>query len=205
MIILLKRQAAAAQVDFISRLLAQAGYPSSSWQEPTGTVIGVIGVIALTVQEALAERLEQIPDVERVVCGTSTYPMASREWKEGPSLIPIRDNLSVGGDELVIIAGPCAVESRERLLQAAWEVKERGADMLRGGAFKPRTSPHAFQGLGAEGLAYLREASLETGLPIVTEVMDSRDLDSVEEVADVLQIGSRNMQNYALLKAVGQS
>jgi 3-deoxy-7-phosphoheptulonate synthase len=111
----------------------------------------------------------------------------------------------IGGEHFAIIAGPCAVESREQTLETAWAVHDAGATLFRGGAYKPRTSPYAFQGLGKEGLRLLAEAKLETGLPIVTEVMDARDIEAVLEVADVLQIGARNMQNYSLLAEVGRS
>jgi 3-deoxy-7-phosphoheptulonate synthase len=112
---------------------------------------------------------------------------------------------TVGGDEFAVIAGPCTVESREQTLEAAHAVRQAGATMFRGGAYKPRTSPYAFQGLGRAGLKVLREAKLETGLPIVTELLDLRDLDQVLGVADVIQIGARNMQNYSLLTEVGRS
>lgn len=205
MIVILKRDADVMQVEAVSRLLLQAGYVPVCWQEPDYSVVGAVGMTNPSSEETLTERLERLTYVDRVARGTNNYPLVSRDWKAAPSIIPICSDLAIGGEELVMIAGPCAVESRERLMQAAREVKECGADMLRGGAFKPRTSPHSFQGLGVEGLEYLRDARQETGLPIVTEVMETCDLDAVESVADVLQIGSRNMQNYALLKAVGRT
>ncbi|WP_408955047.1 3-deoxy-7-phosphoheptulonate synthase [Natroniella sp. ANB-PHB2] len=120
------------------------------------------------------------------------------------NVIKIGDDLKIGGKELVVMAGPCAVEGREQLLETAEEVKKNGGQILRGGAFKPRTSPHSFQGLGEKGLELLAEAREKTGLKIVTEVMDSEDLELVNSYADILQIGSRNMQNYGLLKKLGQ-
>ena len=131
------------------------------------------------------------------------YRLAGRKAKEEKTIIRI-GNTVVGGDHLTIIAGPCAVENRDRYIQAASQLKKMGVQMLRGGAFKPRTSPYAFQGLAVEGLEILAEAKRMTGLPIVTEVMDTRDVDKVAGFADVLQIGSRNMQNFILLKEVGR-
>jgi 3-deoxy-7-phosphoheptulonate synthase len=133
------------------------------------------------------------------------YRLASREEYPENTIIKINDQLTVGGDELLIIAGPCAVEGRESYLEAARLVKDSGAKVLRGGAFKPRTSPYSFTGLAREGLEILAEARLATGLPVVTEVMDARELELVYAYADVLQVGSRNMQNYSLLNAVGQT
>ncbi len=133
------------------------------------------------------------------------YRLASREEHPDNTIIKINDQLTVGGDELLIIAGPCAVEGREPYLEAARSVKDGGAKVLRGGAFKPRTSPYSFTGLAREGLEILAEARQQTGLPVVTEVMDARELELVYAYADILQVGSRNMQNYTLLNAVGQT
>jgi len=129
--------------------------------------------------------------------------LSSVEIKNYNQVVEVGD-VEIGGEELTVMAGPCAVESREQLLTAAEIVKKSGADILRGGAFKPRTSPNSFQGLGEEGLKYLAEAKEKTGLKIVTEVMDSQDIDLVNQYADILQIGSRNMQNYGLLKELGK-
>lgn len=132
------------------------------------------------------------------------FKLASREYKKENTIIKV-GNTQIGGDNFTIIAGPCAIESEEQLLDIAKKVKNSGAHILRGGAFKPRTSPYSFQGLGKEGLKLLKKASKETGLPTITEVMDTKDLKLVEEYADILQIGSRNMQNFVLLKEVGKS
>lgn len=131
------------------------------------------------------------------------FPLASREIKICRTIVKVK-NVRIGGDEVVVIAGPCSVESREQLMSTAFAVKESGAVMLRGGAFKPRTSPYDFQGLGEEGLRLLREASDVTGLPVATEVMDTDDVTMVADYADMLQIGARNMQNFALLKRVAK-
>lgn len=163
------------------------------------TVIGVVGdrerVAALT--------LEGRPGVERIIAILKPYKLVSREFKQEDTVVKVGEAI-VGDGHFCIIAGPCSVESKDQLLKAAEGVKKAGANMLRGGAFKPRTSPHSFQGLGKPGLEYLAAAREETGLPIVTEVMDSRDLELVAEYADVIQIGARNMQNFLLLNEVGQ-
>lgn len=150
------------------------------------------------------ESLEQIPGVERVVPVTQPFKLASREFKADNTVFPIGDH-TVGDQNLIVMAGPCSVESRAQIIETAIACKEAGAHVLRGGAFKPRSSPYAFQGLGEEGLRYLAEAREITGLPIITEVMEPSLVPLVCEYADVLQIGARNMQNYALLHAVGES
>jgi 3-deoxy-7-phosphoheptulonate synthase len=149
--------------------------------------------------------LEGSPGVDRVVPILKPYKLASTQLRHGqPSVLEIGGR-KVGGEHFALIAGPCTVESRDQTLETARVVKAAGATMLRGGAYKPRTSPYAFQGLGGAGLRLLQEAKEETGLPIVTELMDVRDLEAVAEVADVIQLGARNMQNYTLLTEVGRS
>jgi 3-deoxy-7-phosphoheptulonate synthase len=163
-------------------------------------VIGVIG----DGRPLNQEQVRMMPGVERVVPVVKPFKVASREFKPTDTVFPIGD-YSVGGDDLIIMAGPCSVESRSQILETAHAVKEAGAHVLRGGAFKPRSSPYSFQGLGEVGLQYLKEASEETGMPIVTEVMEPALVPLVSQYADILQIGARNMQNYALLHAVGRS
>ncbi|MBV9047076.1 MAG: 3-deoxy-7-phosphoheptulonate synthase [Solirubrobacterales bacterium] len=165
------------------------------------TVIGAIGD-----REHIARlELEGAPGVDRVVPILKPYKLASAQFKHGHRSVFDIGGRKVGGDHFAIIAGPCTVESREQTLETARVVRDAGAALLRGGAYKPRTSPYAFQGLGQEGLRLLQEAKEETGLPIVTELMDLRDLDQVVAVADVIQIGARNMQNYTLLSEVGRA
>jgi 3-deoxy-7-phosphoheptulonate synthase len=204
MIVVLRRDVTEDHVEQVRDLLVQEGYEDAICPDARHAVVCAVGTIGAAAQQTLAERLQALDMVEQVVATSRPYRIAGREWKEENTVVPIRDGPAFGGEEVILIAGPCAVESREQMLQSAREVQRRGADLLRGGAFKPRTSPHAFQGLGREGLCYLLEASQQTGLPIVTEIMDTRDLDAVMEIADVLQIGSRNMQNYSLLKVVGK-
>jgi 3-deoxy-7-phosphoheptulonate synthase len=165
------------------------------------TVVGAIGD-----REHIARlELEGTPGVDRVVPIMKPYKLASAQIKHGARTILDIAGRKVGGEHFAMIAGPCTVESREQTLETARVVRDAGGALFRGGAYKPRTSPYAFQGLGQEGLRLLAEAKQETGLPIVTEVMDIRDLDQVLEVADVVQIGARNMQNYSLLSEIGRS
>jgi 3-deoxy-7-phosphoheptulonate synthase len=163
-------------------------------------VIGVIG----NGRPLLAEQAEVMPGVERVVPVLKPFKIASREFRPENSSFPLGTH-TVGAEELIIMAGPCSVESRSQIIETAHAVKEAGAHVLRGGAFKPRSSPYSFQGLGEEGLKYMAEAREQTGLPIVTEVMEPALVPLICEYADILQIGARNMQNYALLHAVGKS
>lgn len=164
------------------------------------TIIGVIG----NVRPIDRDQVERMPGVERVVPILKPFKVASREFKPNNTIIPV-GNYDIGSGELVIMAGPCAVESRSQILETAQAVKEAGAHMLRGGAFKPRSSPYSFQGLGEQGLKYLAEARELTGMPIITEVMEPALVPMICEYADILQIGARNMQNFALLHAVGKS
>jgi 3-deoxy-7-phosphoheptulonate synthase len=164
------------------------------------TIIGVIG------EEDIirAKPLEAFPGVEEVLPILKPYKLASRDFKKEDSVISV-GNIKIGAKKLVVMAGPCSVESEKLLIEIAVAVKKAGADILRGGAFKPRTSPYSFQGLGAKGLKYLAKAREETGLKIVTELMDVRDMDLVVKYADMIQIGARNMQNFNLLKEVGKT
>ncbi|MCP4359583.1 MAG: 3-deoxy-7-phosphoheptulonate synthase [Chloroflexi bacterium] len=164
------------------------------------TIIGIIG----DDRRMNRDQLERMPGVERVVPVLKPFKIASWEFNPEPTQFTVGNHL-VGGDEFVIMAGPCSVESRSQILETAHACKEAGAHILRGGAFKPRSSPYSFQGLGEKGLQYLAEAREETGMPIVTEVMEPAMVPLVCKYADILQIGARNMQNYALLHAVGAS
>lgn len=164
------------------------------------TVIGAVG----DRRPVILDQFLHLPGVDRVLPISRPYKLASREFRPKNSVFPL-DGVQIGGDEIVIIAGPCSVESRSQLLETAHAVREAGAHALRGGAFKPRTSPYSFQGMGEAGLELLAEARQVTGLPIVTEVMTPEQISLVVRYADVLQIGARNMHNYSLLHAVGES
>lgn len=200
MIVVMKSGASALEIsEVISRIRAM-GFDVHLSEGKERTIIGVIG----RGRPLDREQLSLLAGVQEVMAVTHPYKIASREYHPDDTLVPL-NGVNVGGQHLAIIAGPCSVESREQIIETAHAVREAGAIALRGGAFKPRTSPYAFQGLGEEGLRYLAEAREETGLPVVTEVMDPQLVPMVCEYADVLQIGARNMQNYTLLHAVGES
>jgi 3-deoxy-7-phosphoheptulonate synthase len=204
MMIVMRETATEEEVEAVVEKIERAGALAHRSRGARVTVIGAIGDVEQDLSiEGLG--LEGQPGVDRVVPILKPYKLASAQITHGQRTVLEIDGRKVGGENFAMIAGPCTVESRDQLLQTAQVVKDAGATLLRGGAYKPRTSPYAFQGLGQEGLRLLAEAKAETGLPIVTELMDVTDLEAVLEVADVIQIGARNMQNYALLAEVGRS
>jgi 3-deoxy-7-phosphoheptulonate synthase len=204
MMIVMKETASAEEIDAVVAKIERAGALAHRSQGARVTVIGAIGDVEQDVSvEGLG--LEGQPGVDRVVPILKPYKLASSQITHGERTVLDIGGRKVGGDNFALIAGPCTVESREQTLTTARVVRDAGATLLRGGAYKPRTSPYAFQGLGVEGLKLLAEAKAETGLPIVTELMDIGDLEPVLEVADVIQIGARNMQNYPLLAEIGRS
>jgi len=198
MIIILKPSATEAEIALVVKKIEGFGLAAHISKGTERTIIGAIGD-----ERVLQDRpLEAFPFVEQVLPVLKPYKLASREFKPEGTIVNI-DGVLVGGKQIVVMAGPCAVENRDSLLQVAKCVKDAGGHILRGGAYKPRTSPYTFQGLGEEGLTYLSEAKAETGLPIATELMDPRDAPQVYQCADLVQIGARNMQNFRLLKEVG--
>ncbi|MBC8015019.1 MAG: 3-deoxy-7-phosphoheptulonate synthase [Sporomusaceae bacterium] len=200
MIIVMKPEATKEQVNKVLTKLANVGLKVHLSEGATRTIIGVIGDKRFIAQMPI----EAMDGVEKMVSVTVDYKLVSREFKQEDTIVDV-DGVLIGGGHMVVMAGPCAVESREQLLQAADIVKNAGAQFLRGGAYKPRTSPYAFQGLEILGLEMLAEAREKTGLKIVTEVVDVESVPVVSAYADMLQIGSRNMQNFQLLKTVGRS
>src|SRR5262245_61024114 len=201
MMIVMKQTATDDEVQSVIDRIESVGARAHPSRGEEVTVIGAIGD-----REHIARlELEGTAGVDRVVPILKPYKLASNQLKHGERTVLDIAGRKIGGDHFALIAGPCTVESRDQTLTTAQVVAQAGATMLRGGAYKPRTSPYAFQGLGQEGLRLLAEAKEQTGLPIVTELMDARDLEPVLEVADVVQIGARNMQNYALLSEVGRS
>ncbi|MFN2106952.1 MAG: 3-deoxy-7-phosphoheptulonate synthase [Candidatus Promineifilaceae bacterium] len=200
MIIIMKGSASLKEKSAVITWVEDQGCKANIFEGVEHMVIGVIG----DGRPINRDQVRLMPGVERVVPVVKPFKVASREFKPTDTVFPIGD-YQVGGDDIVIMAGPCSVESRSQILETAHAVKEAGAHILRGGAFKPRSSPYSFQGLGEEGLQYLKEASEETGMPVVTEVMEPALVPLVSQYADILQIGARNMQNYALLHAVGRS
>ncbi len=201
MIIVMKGAATEEELQRVIHTIEELGYQSHVIR---GTQRSVIGAVGDERGKARLQSLEALPGVENVVPILQPFKLASREFKPTRTVVKVRD-VEIGGDRLPILAGPCSVESEDQILETAKAVKEAGASILRGGAFKPRTSPYAFQGLGEEGLRLLAAARDETGLAIVTEVLKPEDVDLVAGSADMLQIGARNMQNFALLKRVGET
>jgi len=199
MIIVLKSGSTQSDVDYISEKLQDKGLKVHVSQGEERIIIGAIGDERILREAALAA----YPAVEKVLPILKPFKLASRDFHDENTRITIGDAV-IGGNEVGVIAGPCSVETREGLLEVARSVKKSGAKLLRGGAFKPRSSPYAFQGLGEEGLKYLAEARDETGLKVVTELMDPRDAELVDRYADMIQIGARNMSNFNLLKEVGK-
>jgi len=201
MVIVMDINSSSSEIQAVNERLDNLGFKTQSIQGVKRIVIGAVGDQPTT--DSLRS-LEQMPGVEKIVPIMKPYKLVSREGREENTIINVR-GVSIGGESITIIAGPCAVESREQLLTAARQVKTAGGHIIRGGAFKPRTSPYSFQGLEEEGLKILKEASLETGLPVVTEVIDEHSLHLSIDYVDIIQIGARNMQNFRLLKAAGQT
>jgi 3-deoxy-7-phosphoheptulonate synthase len=199
-LVVMQRGAGAAAVSRVTAVIEEMGFQARPMVGPDRTAIEVIG----NERPVDGSRLATLPGVQEVVRITQPFRQASREWKPEPTVVRLSGGIGIGGAELVVIAGPCAVESERQLLAAATMVREGGAAILRGGSFKPRTSPYSFQGLGTAGLKLLARARSETGLLIVTEAMDAEGVELVAAVADIIQIGARNMQNYSLLKTVGR-
>jgi 3-deoxy-7-phosphoheptulonate synthase len=201
MMIVMKPTATEEEIQAVIDRIQSVGARAHPSRGEEVTVIGAIGD-----REHVARlELEGTPGVERVVPILKPYKLSSTQFKHGERSVLDIAGRKIGGNHFAMIAGPCTVESREQTLETARAVRDAGATLFRGGAYKPRTSPYAFQGLGHAGLRLLAEAKAETGLPIVTELMDQRDIDAILEVADVIQIGARNMQNYTLLAEVGRS
>ena len=200
MIVIMKADVKMNEVSAVIARIEDAGFRVHLSEGEERTIVGVIG----NGRPLDRGQMERMSGVERCITILKPFKLANREFKPSGTTFPIKDNL-IGGNEIVIMAGPCSVESREQIIETAIACKEAGAHILRGGAFKPRSSPYSFQGLGEEGLEYLAAAREATGMPIVTEVMEPSLVSLVSQYADVLQIGARNMQNYALLHAVGKS
>lgn len=200
MIVVMKRGATEKDIEAVVDRVHALGFKTHLSSGEERTIIGVIGD-----RRALqTHRIERLNGVERTVPILSPYKLASSDFVQARTQVTV-GGVTIGGQEVIIMAGPCAVESRDQILETAREVKAAGAHILRGGAFKPRSSPYSFQGLGKEGLEFLAEARELTGLPVVTEVVTTDDVQLVSDYADMLQVGARNSQNYALLHEVGRS
>jgi len=203
MIVVMRPDCTDEDVSAVGGRLDEAGYGQHVSRGEQRTIIGVIG-LGDAEKQTLADQLESMPGVERVIFVLKPYKLVSSESRTDRTVVRV-GNACFGGTGIVVGAGPCSVESREQIIESARAVKASGAHVLRGGAFKPRTSPYDFQGLGPEGLDLLAEARAETGLPIVTEARAVKDVELVAEQADIIQVGARNMQNYDLLQAVGET
>lgn len=201
MIVSMKRFATRAEIDTVCERIRDFGYKIHAIEGEERVVIGAVGVGDVT---ACLESLEAMPCVETAMRISVPYKFVSKEYKSTKSVFRIDKDVEVGGDDFVVMAGPCSVESEKQIMESAEAVSRCGAKILRGGAFKPRTSPYDFQGMAEEGLKLLKKAREATGLAIVTEVMSDADVGLVAEYADILQIGARNMQNFALLKTLGK-
>lgn len=199
MIISMMEKATQAEIEHVIARLAELGFQAHVSHGCERTVIGAVG----SGRREELESLSAAPGVERVIPISHPFKLVARQGRSKRTVVEI-GNIRIGGDEIVVIAGPCSVESRDQICATARAVRNAGASMLRGGAYKPRTSPYEFQGLGIDALKWLREASDETGLPVVTEVLGTDDVDLVAEHADMLQLGARNMQNFALLRRVAK-
>jgi len=201
MIIVMKKGASQEALAEVEKKIVALGYQPHVIHGETRNVVGAVG------DERGKEKLqiiESMPEVERVVPILKPYKLASLEVQPEPSEIEIVPGLGIGGKEFIVVGGPCAVESKQQICETAEAIKKAGARLLRGGAFKPRTSPYSFQGMEEDGLKLLAEARELTGLPIVTEVVNPRDVELVAKYADIMQVGARNTQNFALLKMLGQ-
>jgi 3-deoxy-7-phosphoheptulonate synthase len=196
MIINMSEQASAAEINHVCDRVKECGFQTHISRGAERTIIGVIGS---NERRGELEALRAAPGVEEIVPITHPFKLVSRQIKADRTVVEV-GTLKIGGPDVVVMAGPCSVESREQLFATARAVKAAGGHMLRGGAYKPRTSPYDFQGLGVEGLKLLKAAREETGLPVVTEVISEADVDVVAEYADLVQIGARNMQNFSLLR-----
>ena len=202
MIVVMKSGADPEEIERAKATMVELGYQPHPIEGVLRTVIGAIGDERGKPEDV--ETLSILPGVEKVIPILPAHKLASREFKPEDTQVKVGDTV-VGNNKIPVIAGPCSVESEEQLMEVARAIKDAGASMLRGGAYKPRSSPYTFQGMGVDGLKLLAQAREETGLPIVTEILNIRHLDAVLEYADVLQIGARNSQNYALLQEVGKS
>jgi len=200
MILVMKASCSQNEIDATVKRIKELGMEEHVSRGLERTIIGILGQNLRDIQDVL----QLLPGVEEVIPVGKPYKLASREFHPGNSVVKV-NNIAIGGDEIIVMAGPCAVESEEQLLSTALQVKAAGASILRGGAFKPSTSPYNFRGLGKRGLKMLAKVREETGMPVITEVMTPSEVELVASYVDILQIGARNMQNFILLDEVGKT
>jgi 3-deoxy-7-phosphoheptulonate synthase len=201
MLVVMSHKATPEQVEGVVRTIREMGYDAAPIPGRQRTAVGLIGNDG----KVDSSRLEALPGVLQVIHVSQPYKQVSREWREEPTVVALPNGTRIGADEVAVMAGPCSVESEEQIMGIAHRLRDAGATILRGGAFKPRSSPYSFQGLGEEGLKLLARARSETGMAIVTEAIDPEGVDVVAEYADIIQIGARNMQNFSLLRRAGRT
>jgi 3-deoxy-7-phosphoheptulonate synthase len=201
MLVVMRHDATSEQVDGVVETIREMGYDARPMPGKQRTAIGLVGNDG----KVNADRLEALPGVLEIIHVSQPYKQVSREWRTEPTIIELDNGTRIGGNQVAVMAGPCSVESEAQILGVARKLRDAGATILRGGAFKPRTSPYAFQGMGLEGLRLLAKAREETGLAIVTEAIDAESLAMAAEYADIIQIGARNMQNFSLLRRAGRA
>jgi len=197
----MRHDASPEQIEGVVATIREMGYDAAPIPGRQRTAIGLVGNDG----KVDASRLESLSGVMQIIHVSQPYKQVSREWREEPTVIELANGTRIGGNEVVLMAGPCSVESEAQILASARHLREAGATVLRGGAFKPRSSPYSFQGLGVQGLELLAKAREETGMAIVTEAIDPEGVDVVAEYADIVQIGARNMQNFSLLRRAGRA
>ncbi|CAN5367265.1 3-deoxy-7-phosphoheptulonate synthase [soil metagenome] len=201
MLVVMRHDATSEEIQGVVDRIHELGYGAAPIPGAQRTAVGLIGNDG----KVDSSRIEGLPGVMQIIHVTQPYKQVSREWREDPTVIQLPNATRIGGPEVAVMAGPCSVESEAQILGIAHRLREAGATILRGGAFKPRSSPYSFQGLGEEGLRLLARAREETGMAIVTEALDPEGVDLVAEYADIVQIGARNMQNYSLLRRAGRA
>jgi 3-deoxy-7-phosphoheptulonate synthase len=201
MLVVMSHNATSAEIEGVVTKIREMGYDAAPIPGRQRTAVGLIGNDG----KVDAGRIEALPGVLQIIHVSQPYKQVSREWRDEPTVIELSNGTRIGAGEVVMMAGPCSVESEEQILGIAHRLRDSGATILRGGAFKPRSSPYSFQGLGEEGLKLLARAREETGMAIVTEAVDPEGVDLVAEYADIVQIGARNMQNFSLLRRAGQA
>ncbi len=201
MLVVMKHNASSEDISHVVEIIREMGYDARPIPGEQRTAVGLIGNDG----RVDAGRLEGLSGVREVIPVTRAYKQVSREWREQDTLVTLPNGTVIGGSDLVVMAGPCAVEGERQIVEIAHVLRAMGATVLRGGAFKPRTSPYSFQGLGVDGLRFLARAREETGMMVVTEALDPEGVDQVADFADIVQIGARNMQNYPLLRRAGRA
>jgi 3-deoxy-7-phosphoheptulonate synthase len=201
MLVVMRHDAASEDIQRVIDRIIEMGYGAAPIPGKQRTAVGLVGNDG----KVDASRLEGLPGVMQVIHVTQPYKQVSREWRDEPTVIELPNGTTIGGGEVAVMAGPCSVESEAQIVEIAHRLREAGATILRGGAFKPRSSPYSFQGLGEDGLRYLARAREETGLAIVTEAIDPESADLAAKYADIVQIGARNMQNFSLLRRAGRA